>query len=74
MFHTHHFTPSDKDPDILYCRCGAMKDLHRHVWEEYLVIKKPKSTNTTELINIGFCRKCSICGELKNFYVDSIYE
>ncbi len=62
LFHTHLYQPSEKDSEILYCMCGAVKDIHRHIWEE--------SREILELGKIkGFILKCKICGEIKNHFV-----
>ncbi len=62
MFHTHLFTPSEKDSDILYCRCGQTRDLHRHIWEEVDDIFKMR---LGEKHTIGRLLKCKVCGDLK---------
>ena len=62
LFHTHFYNPSEKDPEILWCYCGATKDLHRHVWEFYNRITGERDTA------IGDTLKCKVCGDLKNHY------
>lgn len=67
IFHTHFFKESQKDPEILYCHCGAIRDLHRHIWEMNSIITEQAPSFTTGKRNIGRILKCQICGELKGF-------
>lgn len=64
MFHTHFFTQSEKDPEILYCRCGETKDIHRHLWVESHQIET-ESIITNNVIRISKVLKCKICGDMK---------
>lgn len=62
IFHTHVFYPSDV-PEMLFCRCGKIKDIHRHFWEK----------TGEEIVRMGMLRggilRCQKCGELKSFTV-----
>jgi hypothetical protein len=62
IFHTHYFKPSEKNSEILYCTCGDTKDIHRHLWELHREIISNYSGKV-----IGNVKKCSVCGEHKNF-------
>ena len=72
MFHTHCFLVSDKDPEMLYCHCGAVKDIHRHIWDIHATItdKYPFRISSERRIT-GYIMRCRVCGELKT--VDDLY-
>lgn len=65
IFHTHYFKESKNDKDIIYCHCGEVKDIHKHIWEFNTSLVKTESPNSV----IGRTLKCKICGQLKNFYI-----
>jgi len=71
MFHTHLFTPSERDPSILYCRCGETKDIHRHEWEPGETVSKTNLTNDKRY-EIGKILRCKVCGELKEFRIGDL--
>lgn len=65
MFHKHFFKESN-NPEVLYCYCGAIKNIHQHIW-----------VNDSDILNIrektiGTVLKCSKCGDLKNHYINKI--
>lgn len=49
---------------MLYCICGATKDLHRHVWERKVELVNPGTTNLN-----GYILRCTTCGDMKSFKV-----
>lgn len=59
MFHSHYFKPSDKDPEIIYCHCGSIKDIHRHIWEHWGEAKG-------YFTGMAVILKCKVCGEMKS--------
>jgi len=63
IFHTHNFSPSENDPQILYCYCGKTEDIHRHKW-----IKESNITDYKNNVK-GWTLICEICGELKNHMI-----
>ena len=62
LFHTHLFQESLTEPETLYCRCGATKSIHQHVWETKNTLK-----NTYTGISIGYVLICKKCGDYKKF-------
>ncbi len=68
LFHSHYFSPSDKDKEILYCPCGETKDIHRHIWEVFSEINELSQLFQEGKRKIGNRLKCKICGELKTSY------
>lgn len=66
-FHTHFYSPSPTDPNIIYCWCGEIKHLktpHEHDWE-----RKDNIINTVDGKSVvkGFALCCRGCGDYKEF-------
>lgn len=62
LFHTHFYQETKANPQVIFCKCGSVKNLHQHKWEK-------TDINITDRNNVkhGLVLKCTGCGELKRF-------
>lgn len=68
MFHKHYFIHA-VTAEKLFCRCGLIKDIHRHIWEFYKEAEK-QNTLINCIIERIFILRCTKCGDLKNHVIN----